>query len=576
MLYKNYIKVLYIDLSNEIFKVEHRQDLKEYLGGVGIASKLLEENISPDLHPLNSNQPIIFAIGAVTSIFPVATKTVAMFYSPLTIELGESYVGGGMAMSLFFSDYDVVIITGKSNKPTYISIKDNEIEFKDAKALWGLSTNETSSIIREKEQSEGKSSILSIGPAGETLSSFASVCVDTYRYFGGLGLGGIFGSKNLKAIAITGNRSFSVQNPQEYFKAYQKIFRKVTKTDSMQKYRRLNTSANVLSMHEIGSLSAKNLTQSSFKNAENISKEQFSIKNLVKRITCTDCPMGCIHIEQFNRDYDYQSISIDYNYELIFALGSYLEINTTEKVLQLIEIAELMGFDVIYAGIVLGWATESYERGMITNKDTIIPIKYGYVENYIKAIKYMATNKNNFYKTLSKGSAKAAEKYGGIDFAVQFAGNEASRHHTGYGSAVEHTIGATYCNLCNSICSMDQSMKNLDKQKLIDTIFNEERERCILNSLIVYLFDRKIYDRETILLALNSIGYNFTDNDLTSLSDKIYKSKLKIKNMLGFNLKNIRLPKRIFETTLANGIIDENLTYEIIDMYNKKIQKYMN
>jgi len=580
MLYKNYIKVLHIDLSKKKTWIEHRQDLKEYLGGVGIATKLLEENIKPDLHPLDKNQPIIFAIGAASSIFPVITKTVAMFYSPLTMGLGESYAGGRMAISLFFAGYDAVIITGKSNKPTYISIKDAEVEFRDASPLWGLSTDETGRIIREKEPGEGRRSIIRIGPAGEGLSSFANVCVDTYRHFGRLGLGGIFGSKNLKAIVIIGYGSFQVENPQEYFKAYQKIFRKVTETDSMQKYHDLGTSENVLYMHEIGALPTKNLTQGRFEGAENISGEQFAVKNLIRKMACTGCPVGCIHIGQFRRQfdegYDYECVSIAYDYELIFALGSYLGIDTTEDILQLIEVVELMGFDAISTGVVLGWATESYEKGMITDKDTIIPLKYGNTENYIKAIKYMAINKNDFYKTLSKGSAKAAEKYGGMDFAVQFAGNETPGYHTGYGSVVGHTVGARHSHLCNAGYSLDQSMKKLNKQKLIEGIFNEERERCILNSLIVCLFARKIYDRDTILLALNSIGYSFTDSDLTSISDRIYRNKLRVKNMLGFNLKNVKLPKRIFETPSANGSIDENMTYELIGMYNEKLEKYMN
>lgn len=579
MLYKNYIKVLYIDLLKEKVRVEHRKDLYVYLGGVGVASRLLEENIKPESHPLHESQPLIFAVGCASSVFPVITKTVAMFYSPLTMELGESYAGGRMAMSLVFAGYDAIVITGKSKKPTYISIKNNDVEFKDARALWGLSTDETGRIIREREPGEGKRSILRIGPAGENLSSFANVCVDTYRHFGRLGLGAVFGSKNLKAVVTIGNKSYQIENPQEYFKTYQKIFTKVTKTNLMQKYHDLGTSVNVLSMNEIGSLPTRNLTKSKFQYAENISGKQFAVKNLVRKMACTGCPVGCIHIGQFRRafgkGYEYESVSVAYDYELIFALGSYLAINTTEDILQLIEVVELMGFDAISTGVVLGWATEAYEKGLINDKDTIIPFEYGNVKNYIKAIYYMSTNKNAFYKTISQGSAKAAKKYGGMDFAVQFAGNETPGYHTGYGSVVGHTVGARHSHLCNGGYSLDQTMEKFDKEKLVEGIFNEERERCILNSLVICLFARKVYDRDTILLALNSIGYNLTDDDLTSISNEIYRTKLRIKKMLGFDLKNIKLPKRIFETPSSKGHIDEDTTYELINMYDKKLEKYI-
>lgn len=579
MFYKDYIKVLYIDLSLQRIRIENRKDLKEYLGGVGVASRLLEENIKAELHPFNESQPIIFAIGAASSVFPVITKTVAMFYSPLTKELGESYAGGRMAMTLLYAGYDAVVITGKSKKPTYLTIESNNIEFKDARALWGLSTDETGRFIREKESGNGKRSILRIGPAGENLSSFANVCVDTYRHFGRLGLGGIFGSKNLKAIVTIGDKSIGIENLKEYNKAYSDIFQKVTETELMKKYHDLGTAVNVIPMNKMGALPTKNLTQNRYEYAENISGERFAIDNLVRKIACTGCPVGCIHIGQFRREFDegfeYEAISVAYDYELIFSLGSYLDINDTKSILELIEKVELMGLDAISTGVVLGWATEALEKALISVTDTVVQLEYGNLSSYLKAVEYMSIGHNEFYQTLSKGSAVVSEKYGGKDFALQFAGNETPGYHTGYGSVVGHTVGARHSHLCNGGYSIDQTMKELDEKKLIDLIFHEERERCILNSLIICLFARKVYDRETILIALNSLGHNLTEDDLTNISDKIYKTKLRIKKMVGFDLRDVKLPKRIFETPSLHGMIDEDLTYKLIGMYNEKLLEYM-
>ena len=83
-------RILFIDLNTEKLRIEKRPDLNEYLGGVGIAMKLFEENVHVDLPPLHETQPVVFAVGALTSIFPVMTKTVPVFYSPHTGELGES------------------------------------------------------------------------------------------------------------------------------------------------------------------------------------------------------------------------------------------------------------------------------------------------------------------------------------------------------------------------------------------------------------------------------------------------------------------------------------------------------
>ncbi len=579
MIYEKHIKVLYIDLKNNKIKIEHREDLYEYLGGVGTASKLLEENMRPELDPLHEDQPVIFSIGAASTIYPVVTKTVAMFVSPLTGELGESYAGGRLALTMFMAGYDAIVITGKAKKPSYITINSNNVEFKDARAIWGMSSDDVGGIIREREPGSGKRSIIRIGPAGENQVSFASACVDTYRHFGRLGLGAVLGSKNLKAITVIGDRNIPVKNFKDYFKVYQEIYKKVTDTEIMAKYHDLGTPINVEPLNEFGALPTRNLQSNKFEHAEAINGETFAKNNLVRKLACTGCPVGCIHIGQFRREFDqgyeYESVSVGYDYELIFSLGSFLGIKTTDEILQLIEVVEQMGLDAMSAGVALGWATEALANKLVTEEDTIVPLQFGGTADYIKAVRYMASKENDFYSELSKGIAKAAARYGGSDYAMNFAGNEMPGYHTGYGSVVGAAVGARHSHLCNGGYSVDQSMKELDKEKLVDSIFKEEKERCMLNSLIICLFARKVYDRETILKALNAIGYECTDENLTEIAEKIYKTKLRIKKALGFYLKGIKLPKRFFETPTMNGTLDEAVAYELIDMYNEKVNELM-
>jgi aldehyde:ferredoxin oxidoreductase len=579
MIYEKYIRVLYIDMKNKKIRIEQREDLFEYLGGVGVASRLLEENIRPDLSPLDEGQPIIFAIGAASSIYPVVTKTVAMFYSPLTGELGESYAGGRLALTMLLAGYDAIVIHGKADKPTYITLNRSNIEFKDARALWGMSSDEAGRVIREREPGGGKRSILRIGPAGENMVSFASVCVDTYRHFGRLGLGAVFGSKNLKAVSIIGDRSIPVKNFKEYFKVYQEIYNKVTDTEIMSKYHDAGTPVNVEPLNEMGGLPTKNLTQNRFEHVEDISGDAFVKNNLVRKMACTGCPVGCIHIGQFRREFDkghdYESVSVGYDYELIFALGSFLGIKSTDEILQLIEVVEQQGLDAMSAGVVLGWATEAYMGKLVVDSDTIVPLEFGNTQNYIKAIEYLANKENGFYEALSKGSYEASLKYGGQDYAMTFAKNEMPGYHTGYGALVGAVVGARHSHLCNGGYSIDQTMGALDKEKIVEGLFNEEKERCMLNSLTICLFARKVYNRKTILSALNAIGYEFKDEDLTAIADRVYKTKLRIKEMLGFDLMKVRLPRRLFETPSLWGKLDEGIAYELIDMYDKKLKEYI-
>ena len=340
MLYENYIRVLYIDLNNKKVRVEQREDLKFFLGGVGIATKLLEENLYHDHDALDPIQPIIFANGVLTSIFPVITKTVAMFKSPLTGEMGESYGGGRMAMTMFMAGYDAIVISGKSDKMTYLSINENDVSFKDARAFAGVSSSQIGRMIRERESGAGKRSILRIGPAGEKMVRYASVWLDTYRHFGRLGLGAVFGSKNLKAISITGEKSIPIKYPAEYLKAYKTLYDKVTDTELMVKYHDLGTPVNVEPLSIAGALPVLNLQKTSIENAEDISGEAFAENHLIRKVACTGCPVGCIHVGQyrveFDKGYEYESVSVGYDYELIFALGSFLGITKPINILKLV------------------------------------------------------------------------------------------------------------------------------------------------------------------------------------------------------------------------------------------------
>lgn len=576
MINQKFIRILYINLSDRRAWIVERGDLYNYLGGVGIASKLLYENSSPDLDALHENQPIILAIGPMTSIFPVVTKTVAMFKSPLTGELGESYAGGRLGLAMFNSGYDAIVILGKAKSPIYLSIGTHSVDFKDARTIWGMNPEETGRIIRDIEPGQGKRSIMRIGTAGENLIKFASVNVDTYRHFGRLGLGAVFGSKNLKAISIIGSRDIKINNFREYFKVFQEIYKKVTATEIMEKYHDIGTPINIAVLNSAGGLPTKNLKQNVFEHGDDISGETLADKHLARKMACTGCPVGCIHIGQYRREFDkgheYEITNVSYDHELIFAMGSFLGTKTAAETLELIQRTEYYGMDVMSTGVILGWAIECFQKKIIDENQTLVPLSFGDTDNLLKAIGYICSGINQFYSDLGQGVYHASAIYGGADFAMALGKNEMTGYHTGYGAIIGQAVGARHSHLCNAGYSLDQSMKEFDAQKLVDTIYSEEKERCMLNSLCICLFARKVYDRTTILSALHSIGIEMTDEDLTALGDRIFNLKLKIKTDMGFKYQDLTFPRRFFETPSLSGKLDEKMAYELRDMYIKKLE----
>ncbi|MCJ7445055.1 MAG: hypothetical protein MUO26_11115 [Methanotrichaceae archaeon] len=207
---------------------------EQWMGGTGVGIQLLLEECKPGIDPLSPER-------SSNGMFPVATKAVATFKSSLTKELGESYAGGRLHLAMRFAGHEAIVIRGRSNQPSYISINDAEVKIKDATSVWGIDAQTVGMILRERETGVGRRSIIRIGPAGENLVRFAGVVVDTYRHFGRLGLEASFGSKNLKAMVISGTEHFDIPDPKRYREVYNKLYRETVQTDAMEKYHDMGT-----------------------------------------------------------------------------------------------------------------------------------------------------------------------------------------------------------------------------------------------------------------------------------------------------------------------------------------------
>ncbi len=571
--------VLYIDLNNETSKVVERQDLIDtYLGGTGVATMLMHEEFKEGTDALAPESPIVFSIGPLSGIFPCCTKVVAMFRSPLTGEFGESHAGGRLAMAMRFAGCSSVVITGRAKRPVYITIHNNEIAFKDASSIWGLSsTTDIGKILRNVEPNIGKRSIIRIGSAGENGVRYASVNVDTYRHFGRLGLGAVFGSKNLKAIEISGDGEIEVPDINVYSKIYKEIFTNIVETDLMEKYHNLGTTENILPLNELSGLPTRNLQQTFFEYADTISGENFADNYLVRKISCANCPIGCIHIAMlktsFGHSHEYEVRHISYDYELVYALGTNLGVLTPEGVLELIDRCEQYGVDIISVGVVLGWATEMSMQKKFTNEETKgVSLKWGDVKNYLLAIDLIIESPNEFYSALAKGVVFASKKYGGEDFAIHAGGLEIPGYHTGVGNLIGLSVGVRHSHLDNGGYSIDQKAfkGDLSDEDIVDTLIFEDDIRGALTSITICLFARGIYTYGTIIEALAAVGIERSEEELVKLGKDIFMKKYELKRKFGFSLDDVTFPSRFFETASTNGMIDEARVQNMLSMYKKK------
>ena len=571
-------KVLYIDLGKEESWVEEKQDLfDQWMGGTGVGIKLLMEECPEGVDPLSPKAPVIFCIGPLNGMFPVATKMVATFKSPLTGELGESYAGGRLPLAARFAGHEAIVIRGAAQRPSYISINNADVKIKDATSIWGVEAQTVGMILREHEPGTGRRSIIRIGPAGENLVRYAGVLVDTYRHLGRLGLGAVFGSKKLKAMVISGTEHVEIPDHKRYREVYNRLYSTTVQTDVMEKYHDIGTSVNINVLNWLKGLPTRNFQSTSFPEAENISGEMFADKYLSRRLSCAGCPIGCIHIASlksaFSTHHEFEVRKVSYDYEPIYSLGSNLGVSSAEGLLQLIDACERLGLDVMSAGVVLAWATEAYERDIISPQETLgVPLQWNDVKSYLKALDFIVRPPNEFYSALARGVDYASSKYGGQDFAMALGGNEVSGYHTGPASIVGQIVGVRHSHLDNAGYSIDQkaAKKPLSPEQMVDEIIKEDNFRGVFNSLVGCLFARGVYTNENIIDALGAVGIEKTVDDLDDLGKRIFNEKYRFKTREGFDLSKVRVPKRFYETVSTLGKVDSQTVEEMLRLYRKK------
>ncbi len=572
----NVPKIMLIDLTNETIEVLERGDLVSYLGGVSMGVQLLKEYGHPKENAFSPEQPIIFTRGPLNTIFPVVTKTCAIFKSPLTEELGESYAGLRLSMAMGMAGLMGIVIKGKANKPVVLNISNDTMKIKDANALWGLNTDEATRLLHDDTGRRGLRSIMVIGESGEKLIRYSCVTVDSYRHFGRLGLGAVLGSKMVKGIVIEGDIGASISNPRDYQKVYEEIYQKVNETELMEKYHGIGTSININALNDLKALPTHNFQQNHFDMANEISGEHFAENHLVKKIACSGCTIGCIHIallrQKFGDSHEYHSSTVAYDHELIFALGTMLGIGNAQEVLMLIEEVEMIGYDVMSVGVLMSWLTEAYEKKIITSNETICSPEFGNAFVYREILRNIVQQPNEFYKLAGLGTDALAKKYGGRDFAMVLGKNEVAGYHTGYGNLMGQTVGARHSHLDNAGYSFDQGGE-VTKEELVDKLIQEETDRNLLNSLVICLFARKIYDYETVVKALNTIGYEVTEEELRVLAKKTFIEKIKLKEEMGFSYEELTFPKRFFEVEGGGKKLNLEDAQELLNLYIKKIDE---
>ncbi len=572
-------RVLLFDLAKGTGEILELAGRDEFVGGSGLAAMLYARYGKPDMSWDDEAQPLIFTIGPLTGYFPLMSKTVCAFRSSYHNEYTESHAGGRLALALQFCNLDGLVIVGKASRLSCLYVSLRQIELKDVGFMRGMDADKAGKVLRRMYgEGSGHRSILRIGPSGEMCSSMACINVDTYRHFGRMGGGATMGAKNLKAIVVCGEGELELapDTQKKYLKTFQDVYAKVTSTDMMKKYHDLGTAVNLQSLNDIESLPWRNLQQTTDEAITHVTGAAFADETLLRNGACSGCPVGCVHIgyirEKSKLENRYHYHQVAYDYEPIFAAGTMLGVTNTFGVLRILDVIEKVSLDAMSAGVALAWATEATERGLISEKETILPLTFGDVDSYQQAAQHLGCGTNEFYRLLGQGTLKAAAVYGGEEFGCVL-GQEMAGYATGELFFAAQALGFRHSHLDTGAYSYDQKNSEQDIRKSVDFLINDEPGRVYLTSMVACLFARSIYTDEQLAECLKSVGYTKLAESIPKAAGHIRKLRWQVRRNTGFSPDNFSIPKRFYSVKTWKGPVDGAYLDSLKKEYGRRIME---
>lgn len=571
---RDHFRVLVVDLATGRGRVEAVEGRDTVAGGSGLAAVLFMRYGHTDRRWNDPDQPLIFAIGPLTGYFPLMSKTVCAFKSPYHDQYAESHAGGRSALCLRFADLDALVVVGRAKRPSCLAVGARHLALKDVHYLWGKDVQATGKTLRRVFGGSGHRSILRIGPAGENGLAMAGINVDTYRHFGRLGAGTVMGAKRLKAIVIEGDGGLALPEGKTYPKLFEKVHRQLTDTDMMFKYHNLGTAVNVAVLNGLHALPIRNLSQTHDPVIDGIAGERFADQTLLRNAACAGCPVGCIHIgfvrEKFAEPNQYVYRQVAYDHEPIFATGCMLGMTDPFAVLGIMDEVEKTGLDVMSAGVALAWTTEALEKGLVTEKEVMLPLRFGDGVGYRKAVHHLAGAANDFYRLLGQGVNAAAAHYGGEDFACVL-GQEMGGYATGEVFFASQALGFRHSHLDTGGYSFDQKSSEKDPVKAVEFLKEDERARVWLTAMVACLFARGIYNETLLSECLASVGYHGLAGSMETVSRHIQKLRWQLRVATGYAPESVQVPQRFFEVTNWKGPVDAGYLNALCAQYAQAI-----
>ena len=546
-------RFLDVDLSNgSVGTLELEEDLlKKFIGGASLAAHLIYDRVKPGMDPLAPDSPLVFATGPFTgTTIPMVSRSAVCGISPLTGIWGEATTGGVFPFRLKESGYDGIMVTGKADRPVYLWIQDGVAEIRDAAHVWGKDTYETQQVLKEELKESGLS-VTCVGPAGENLVKYACIINDRGRAAGRCGLGALMGSKNLKAVAVSGKLRPDVASKDKLAELTRQARDTIASNFMSVAFREYGTLMYMDLGMFLGDVPARYFSSSVFP-TKGVTGEALRQAYTVGNYACHGCPVGCGRtLKHVSKDLD----EIDGpEYETAVAFGPLCMNYDLESIVMANHLCNAYGIDTISAGVSIAYAMHLFEQGILSEGRAGMKIEWGDGKAIVRLVE-MIINRQGIGELLGKGTRSIAEELGADPMeAAHVKGLEMPLHDARAftGMAISYATGPRgACHLKGDYYNVDLgggvpelgivAGDRLQSEAKAEMAARYQDFKDIFDSLLLCKFAPLTLTQITEMLN-NVTGWEYSPADLHTVAERSVNIKRAIGNRLGVTREDDRLP----------------------------------
>lgn len=545
-------------ISKEDLKLE---DARNYIGGRGLGSKILMDEVDPRVDPFSPENKLIFMTGPLTGTFAGSSgRYEVVAKAPLTGTIGASNSGGHFGPELKYAGYDGIIFEGKSDKPVYLYINDDDVQLRSAEHLWGKTVFDTTDELLKETAEDAR--VACIGPGGEKLVLFATVMNDKHRAAGRSGLGAVMGSKNLKAVVVRGTKSIEAAKPDEFLEscidARNKLKAHPVTGAGLPAY---GTEILINILNQAGALPTRNWRDGGyFEYADEIGGESLKEKYLVKNKGCFGCNIGCGRVTRIPEG-KFKSFGEGPEYEAAWALGADCGVRDLAAISKANFICNELGIDPITMGSTIACAMEMYEKGILTREELGRSLNFGDAEGIVEMTR-MTGLREGFGDKLAEGSYRLAESYGHPELSMSVKKQEMPAYD---GRGVQG-MGLEYATSNRGGCHVRgylTSPEILGVPVKLDPLVTTDKAgwlktfqdlTAVVDSAGICLFTTfGIGLPEIAAMLRGATGMDCSDEEVLKAGERIWNLERMFNMKAGFTKADDRLPERLLKEPLPNG-----------------------